>query len=91
MTLNVGSHLAEEAGKLLPHLAILSDEHEGEGKQLQGDISVFESEFKAVVEDYWKEEHGDQAPISTERVQETKSRPEKPIFGGDDWKVGLFL
>jgi hypothetical protein len=64
-------------------------EHEAERVQLQGDISVFESELKAVVEDYWKEERGDQAPISTERVQATKSRPEKPILGGVTGRLGF--
>jgi len=61
-----------------------------EGEQLQEDISVFEKEFKAIVEDLWKEEDGNQAP-SAERPQAAKSRAEKPIFGGDDWKVKLLL
>jgi len=66
----------------------------GEGKQLQEDICKFETEFKAIVEEFWKEEYGNQAPITAgtvERPQEAKSKPEKPTFGGDDWKVGLFL
>jgi len=65
-----------------------------EGEQLQEDISVFEREFRAIVEELWKEEHGNQAAIATgtvERPQEVKSRPEKPVFGGDDWKVKLLL
>lgn len=82
-----GSHLAEEAGKLLPHLAVLSDEHVAEGKQLQEDMSRFEREFKVVVEDCWKEDH----PSTAEQPQEARMRPEKPIFGGDGWKVEHFL
>ena len=39
-------------------------------------MSKFEREFKATVEAFWKEE---------------QAKPEKPIFGGDDWKVALFL
>jgi hypothetical protein len=65
-----------------------------EGEQLQEDISVFEREFKEIVEDLWKEEHGNQAAIAAETVerpQEAKSRPEKPVFGGSDWKVKLLL
>ena len=62
-----------------------------EGEQLQEDISVFEREFRAIVEELWKEEHGNQAAIAVERPQEVKSRPEKPVFGGDGWKVKLLL
>lgn len=65
-----------------------------EAKQLQEDINGFERELKAIVEDFWREEDGNQTPITigtVERLQGAKSRPEKPIFGGDDWKVELFL
>ena len=65
-----------------------------EGEQLQEDISVFEKEFKAIVEDLWKEEHGNQAVIAAETIeqpQEAKLRPEKPVFGGGDWKIKLWL
>ena len=65
-----------------------------EGGQLQEDISVFEREFRAIVEDLWKEERGNQAVIATGAVgppQEAKPRPEKPVFGGDGWKVKLLL
>ena len=65
-----------------------------EGEQLQEDISVFEREFKAIVEDLWKEERGNQAVIPAGAVgppQEAKPRPEKPVFGGDGWKVKLLL
>ena len=65
-----------------------------EGEQLQEDISVFEGEFKAIVEELWKEEHGNQAVIAAGAVgrpQEAKPRPEKPVFGGNDWKIKLLL
>ena len=65
-----------------------------EGEQLQEDISVFEREFKAIVEDLWKGEHGNQAVIAAGAVgppQEGKPRPEKPVFGGDGWKVKLLF
>ena len=65
-----------------------------EGEQLQEDISVFEKEFKAIVEDSWKEEHGNQGAIAAETVeqpQEAKLKPEKPVFGGGDWKIKLLL
>ena len=57
-----------------------------EGEQLQEDKSVFEREFKVVVEILWKED-GNQAAISAE----AKSRPEKSASGGDDWKVKHLL
>jgi hypothetical protein len=70
---------------------VLSSEHVIEGDQLQEDVSVFERDLKAIVEDLWREEHGNQAAGTVERPQEAKSRPEKPIFGGDDWKIKLLL
>ena len=65
-----------------------------EGEQLQEDVSVFEKEFKAIVEDIWKEAHENQAAIAAETVeqpQEAKLRPEKLVFGGGDWKIKLLL
>jgi len=76
------------------HLVVLPGEYVVEGEQLQEDISLFEREFKEIVEDLWKEEHGNQAAIAAETVEqprEAKSKPEKPVFGGSDWRVKLFL
>jgi hypothetical protein len=71
---------------------VLSDEHVGEGKQLQEDISEFKREFKAVIEEIWKEEQaGGGSGGGGAAGQEAKRRPEKPVFGGGDWKVALFL
>ncbi len=78
--------MVEEAGKLLPHLAVLSGEHVVEGEQLQEDVSVFEREFRVAVEELWKE-RANQAAIAAE----ARERPERPVSGGGDWKVKHLL
>lgn len=45
--------LLGEAGKLLPHMLQLSDEHREEGKALQAELVNFQRELSEAIEEVW--------------------------------------
>ena len=86
-----------EAGKLLPHLFMFSEEHRKEGKQLQKDILRFQEEFQHMIDDVWAEQpaslslnDGDQAS-KVEKDEGNKPKPPKPSIPPQNWTIRFWL
>jgi hypothetical protein len=92
---------AAEAGKLLPHMLLFSEEHIQEGMKLQQSILAFEDKFKEIVEEVWAEEQARTRATADTRDQdgtpsvagEVKNiaKPPKPVFGPRSWTVRFWL
>jgi hypothetical protein len=85
--------LTAEAGKLLPHLFMFSEEHREEGKGLQRDILRFQNEFKDMVDDVWTDSPpppplaGDEPATSDIVDGSNKIRPPKPLTSAQNWTI----
>jgi elongator complex protein 1 len=88
--------LTAEAGKLLPHLFMFSEEHREAGKNLQRDILRFQNEFRDMIDDVWTDPPppllaGDElatSDINTNGVDGSyRTRPPKPLIGAQNWTI----
>lgn len=87
---------------LLPHLLHFTDEHRAEGVALQDDLSQFEGELKAAVEQIWKKSDQTEGDVKSEswaarmeakekdKQTDPIDRVEKPGVSEADWEIKLF-
>jgi len=93
-----------DAVNLLPHLFQFSEKHQAEGHALQEELSDFEAELGAAVEEIWKrpsslegEDGGDTGDSWATRMREHErqrqtdplEKVERPKLANQEWKLSL--
>ncbi|KAJ7072902.1 pol II transcription elongation factor [Mycena amicta] len=88
-----------EARQLLPHLAQFTPEHEAEGISLQAELSEFEAEFIAAVDEIWTPSKPPEGDREEDVLRAMDVKPSDPLEkvpkpdprATDEWRMRMFV